>query len=718
MRHIRQNKQAGGLSFDALAAKLNLALVANGVNTNPMAGRASFGLESIGEEQLPEVEAALGDAERDLTAAVGDEEWNEELTEGQQDAGVIVMNATNDPAGYHAAATAEVSASDAALDPNSVDVQNISTESYDQRNIEQTMALSIAFNIGAARQQPAMELFWPTVSLTADQAGLTLEVTRNMVHNHFVHNSKGLPTPDQFGQKSLIDALIDSSILHNQATDIVPVYDESIGIFDTEVGSFPRQLDNVEVQSGAFLFGVANNIIDADTSSLTDPFGQRDQTDSIDSLVRLSKVFVEITDAKDVKSIVPFDVRGLPYTGFIKSPEGHERQANLAWTTTSLPLHGKLADKTGIEAEALQALRVAPYDDHVFMLKLSANGSINLADGNCELSAGSVSVYEVYKVVKAQDGSTDLELIKDPSEVTAAKALIKSITLRSYVLDARYANLNRRERGLIVRTDTRRQKYMIPLQAPITAMKPITDTETGYNIDAAVQAARVANTTAGIHELLQFDEFMHRYRSSQDRHRPVADIECIGKHVLRPYYERRTFDFTKVINNLNSHTLADDIASALTLNLRDSFSKAMLTSGWNAAQECAAGGAKEKPTAMIVCDPRVAQFLTVKGDSRLFGDYYKTAVEVSDYKEFRNRIYMSVRREASVQNPDGLSFGNMFWLPELITNLPVARTGQISNEFTVQTRRRHIVHCPILIRYDLVNLDEVVNAKVPVAVTQ
>lgn len=718
MKHIRQSKQQGSLSFDALAKKLNQVLLTKGIGINPLAGRASYGLESLSPEHAPEAEAALGDAERELEKQVGEEIWNEELTEGQQDAGVILMNASNDPAAYHAAATAEVSSSDALLDANTVDTANISTESYDAREIEKTMSLSIAFNVGAARQQPAMELFWPTISLTADQAGLTLEVSRNMVHGHFVHDSKGLPAADQFGQKSLIDALIDSSILQNQATDIVPVYDAKIGIYDNELGAFPVKVDNVEVQSGAFLFGAPLNIIAADNSSLTDPFGQRDQTDTVDSLVRLQKVFLEITDSNDVKSIVPFDVRGLPLTGFNKSIEGHERQASLAWTTNSLPLHGKLLDKTGVEAEALKQLRAAPYDNHVFMLKVSANGSINLADGNCELTAGSATVYEVYKSVQGRNGTPELELVTDPTEVTAAKALIKSITLRSYTLDARYANLNRRERGLIVRTDTRRQKYMIPLQAPITAMKPVTDTETGYNIDAAVQAARVANTTAGIHELMAFDDFMHRYRTSQDRHRPAADIECVGKFILRPYYERKTFDFTKVINNVHSHTLADDIAAALTLNLRDSFSKAMLISGWNAAQECAAGGAKEKPTAIIVCDPRVAQFLTIKGDSRLFGDFYKTAVEVSDYYEFRNRIFMSVRREASVQNPDGLSFGNMFWLPELITNLPIARSGQISNEFTVQTRRRHIAHCPILVRYDLVNLDKVVDTKVAVSVVQ
>jgi signal transduction histidine kinase len=83
---------------------------------------------------------------------------------------------------------------------------------------------------------------------------------------------------------------------------------------------------------------------------------------------------------------------------------------------------------------------------------------------------------------------------------------------------------------------------------------------------------------------------------------------------------------------------------------------------------------------------------------------------------FRDKIYVVPRRESSVNSPDGLNFGNMFWLPELITNMPISRNGQISNEFTVQTRRRHICHCPIMIRIDLDNMDKVIDTKVATAV--
>lgn len=719
MQTLSSRVSSNKSGYDALATKLEQSIVSEAlVNRNPHRAKFSISLESVSDSEQSELASAVKESTEILTSAIGQTEWNEELSQAQQDAGVILLNAASDPKAYHSAATAEVSASDAILDASAVDVANVSTESYDAREIENTLARSIAFNIGAARQQPALELLFPTITVTPDQAGLTLSVTRNTVHNHFVHNAKGLPTPEQFGSKSLVDALIDSSILHNRATDIVPTYDDSLGIFDTEVGKFPVTVGNTAIDSGALLFGVPFNLIGVGANAITDPFGQRDQTDTVDSMVRLKNVYVEFEDNGGNKSVIPFDVRGLSQTGFLKANEGNDRSVVLNWNTTTVPLTGKVKDKTNNDAAALQQLRNTPYDNYVIMLKLSANGNLNLADGNAELNAGNASIAEIYETVTLPSGDTDLQRIEDVATQNAVKAMFTSIKLRSFTLDARYANLNRRERGLLVRAQTERKKYIVPLTAPISALKPVTDTATEFTIDAAVQTARVSNTTAGVHALMEFDAAMSRYLGPINRHYKPTDLDAIGVYVLRPYYERKEFDFMENLSNLGSANKQADIGAALTLSLRDSFAKAIQISGWNAAQECLTGGGKEAPTAALVCDPRVAQFLVVPGDNRLFGEHYKVKVETSDYLEFRNRIYMTVRRENSVNEPDGLNFGNMIWLPELSTNLPVSRTGQISHEFTIQPRRRHIVHCPILVRYDLKNLDKVVDTRVPVTIVQ
>ena len=718
MRQIKKQKHTSGVDYDSAVVDIaNRAALLGGLGFTSKAGaKMSYGLESMTEDEIAVSETTHDEAEDILKDTIGEDVWNEELEQGQKDAGIIVMAASGDVEKYHAAATNTSTDGGLQLDPTTVDVQNISQESYDAREIANMMPVSVVFNVGAARQDDAMEAVWPTISLTADQAGLNLEVTRNMVHSQFTHTSQGKQSKELFGQRNLVHALIDSSILKNQATEIVPVYNTEAGIFDEQVGVVERTIDNVTVDSGALLFNEPFNLIGVGAGSALDPFGARDMTDTIDSLVRLNDLYVEITDDASHTSIVPINVLDLNLTQFQKSQENSDRDVTLSWSTNSVTINGNQLDKNGQLAEALEAFRTSPYDKLVIRLKMSASGRLNLADGNGELNSGNVSIDGFYKQVVRQDGTQDLVPVAESAEVLAAKAKITSLKLRSYTLDARYANLNRRERGLIVRQDTRNARYTIPLQPPITALKPVTDTKSGYAVDSAIQTARVANTTAGVAELMRMDNFLSRYQNSSSFLDENTATIGIGAYMIRPYYEHKVVNMPKLINNVNSHTLAQDISTHLTLLIRDSFAKAMMVSGWMAAQQCSGSGTKEKPTAVIITDPRTAQYLFVQGDTRLLGDSFNAKPVVSQFLEFRDTIFVLPRREASVNKPDGLNWGNMFWLPELITNMPIARGGQISNEFTVQTRRRHICHCPILIRIDLKDINKVIDTKVPMSV--
>lgn len=716
MRLFNKNNANSQTMFRQLGNDISLLFSSrNHRLVSPEAARVSWGLESMDAGDIESAENETNEVVSELKQTVGPEVWDEDLTEGQKDAAMILMAASGEPVKYAVAATSDVTDPNAIGDSGSVDVRNISQESYDQREIEKMLPISIAYNLGAARQDDAMEAMWPTISLTADQAGLSIEITRSMVHHYWTHSSQGAATQEMFGQQSLIDALIDSSILKNNATDIVPVYNIESGIFDEEVGSFKVDLDNGSVESGAIKFGVPFDLIAAGASSLTDPFGVKDMTDTIDSLVKLKTVYVKITNDAGVSSILPLRVGDFMGTQFLKANEGNERDTVLNWKTSTYTITGNTLDKDGKPAEALAAFRQAPYDNFVIMLKMSANGRLNLADAHGELSAGGASVAGFYRSVEV-NGIVDLHKVNDPAEITAAKSKITSLQLIAFYPDARYANLNRRERGLIVRTDVRREMYTIRMQSPVTAIKPVTDTATGYNIDSAVQTTRAENTVAGIEELMNMDRILSSYLNSSNRTYPNNDAPGIGRYLVRPYYERKEINVPELINNMNSHTLADDLSTHLCLVIRDCFAKAMMISGWMAAQQCSSNGTKEKPTAVIVTDPRIAQYLYTKGDTRLLGDHYNAMPVVSNYLEFRDKIYVVPRRESSVQSPDGLNWGNMFWLPELVTNMPINRTGQISNEFTIQTRRRHVCHCPILIRIDLVDFGKAIDKKIPTAI--
>lgn len=703
-----------GTRYQRLAAGLQKALNTKGgafVTTGQ--ARGAWGLESLDAGAIPDHESAVETVQSVLQDEVGGEEaLHEEYTEGQIASATIAMMATGDPVAYATKARESVTGSDYQLDAGTTDVA-VSTESYDASEIKNMMPVSIAYNLGAARQDEAMEALWPTIALTADQAGLELTVARTMVHYYWTHKYKGAATTNTaFNQRSLIDAFIDTSILRNQAIDLIPLYETDTGIFDTEVGVIPRTQDDNVIDSGAILFNKRFDLIGAGASSQTDPFAQRDHTDTLDGLVRLKTVYVEIEDQAGTKSVVPLDVLDYNGTAFTKTSEGDSRDVGLSWSSYTYAIDGNLKDKTGNPAPALEAMRQGTFAKRVLHLRIGASGTLNLADGHGELMAGTVSIDRVFEEQTLPDGTKDLIELKDPTEVNATKALVKSMTLRSFVLDARYANVNRRERGTFVRIDTKSRRYGVMMQSPVTVMKPVVEVPTQFTIDAAVNTTRAGNSVAGVLELMEVDKRLANYRSPRQRISENSDVPGIGAFVLRPYYERKPLDLTKMINNNQSANLALDISEHLMLFLRDSFAKAMMYSGWYAAQRCQGGNSKEKPTAVIITDQRIAQLIFTRGDTRVMGDRFNAMVEVSDYTEFTNKIFMTVRRESSVQAPDGLSFGNMFWLPELVTNVTATRNGQISDEFTVNPRRRHVNHCPILMHYDILNIDKVIDTKV------
>ena len=149
MRQIIKSKDSTDLNFDKVAGGLKQRLKALGGHNfvSQTGAKVSFGLESMTEEDVQNSEVETNEVTEVLKEEIGEDVWNEELTEGQRNAGIITMTASGDPESYHALATGEVGDAQSQLDPSSVDVQNYSQESYDAREIEKMMPVSVAYKV-------------------------------------------------------------------------------------------------------------------------------------------------------------------------------------------------------------------------------------------------------------------------------------------------------------------------------------------------------------------------------------------------------------------------------------------------------------------------------------------------------------------------------------------------------------------------------------------
>jgi hypothetical protein len=282
-----------------------------------------------------------------------------------------------------------------------------------------------------------------------------------------------------------------------------------------------------------------------------------------------------------------------------------------------------------------------------------------------------------------------------------------------YDLLAYRSNLNRRTRGLQVTTVMQNERYMIPLGSPVTCPNPVTATRTSTDMAAPITAARIRNDNNAVTKLLQYADTLNALMVSADRRIPVPSVEGIGRHLVRPFFERTTIVVDDIVASLNSQNRAEDVSAALVNKIREVVYRAYRDSGYQPALDALTGGTGEKPTVLIATDPVIQRHLMVSGDTRTMSIGFDHQIVTSMDSRVYGKIFVTFVRKGQT-GPDPLSFGCMAWMPELATNIQVTRNGATITETMVQPRSIHINTLPILMVFDVENLGDAVAARVPV----
>lgn len=705
----------------ALYAKIQGQAAARGKNFVP-AGMTKFVISTEGREDMNLV-ADAQEFQDEFVGIIketyeenGESEEFEDLTEAQLEAGAIAMQATEDPEAYHRAATTVGTDSSTGADVSSA-IDSRATpalEAFDSRNIQDYMHYSPVFNLKAARQDEFGEMFFPTITTTPDRAGYGMKIQRTMVHNEYNHLGDGAPAPETFMSKSLIDATLDHRVLANDSTRIYPLYSPANEYFSDNVGERAVEIGNLQVKTAPLKIGKKLNLLSISQNASIDPNGVNDMTDSLDGHMALEALYLAITGldgaAAEQTSYIKLNTLRMPLSEFQKSAEGYDRDMSLTFRTSDIPLHGLLKSVDGSEATALHYLTEGGRENWIVRLAMTVTGLTNLEVGNVEINATSVEIDSVWDV----NSAGEYIKIEDTAELAALKTNISKIAIDSYDLYSRRSNLNRRQRGLLVRVETWSESYPIPLGSPITALKPITDTSTLTDISGPIEAARKLNSNNAVTKMMEYSEALGQYKVSMDRRLPVPKVEGIGRLLVRPYHDHISFDLVQVVDSVSSHERASDTKAALIELIRDRVTKCSAVSGYLAALEAAGGG---KAVVAIGTSPRIHRYLNIDGDTRMMSDAYDYKIKVSSDLRMTDKIFVSFIRP-DVKEPDGLGFGNMIWIPELVTDVPNSRGGAQARELMVQPRVRHVCHLPVLIEIDVLGLDEMTENRVGVLQVQ
>lgn len=591
----------------------------------------------------------------------------------------------------------------------------VSMEAYDNKANDNIAAFSYAYNMQAARQDEAGELFFPTIVQTPDMAGLSIATRLFNIQDDAKRNINGSLT--NFNRTNILKAVVDATVLRNDQTEIVPVVRVGGGQSDTtqyfvasaDVAPYARLVDNYSVNTAPLAVNKAFSLLGISQRDALIANGALDITDSIDT-ARLAAIYVKIAgDGTNPAAVVRVDVSDLATSDFEYTIQGNTRKLNLNFSTKSIKVDAATTDVTGAVPAQFAALGTS-----VARLGVSMFGSIVQDLGDTELTAGAVSIA---KVTNAAGQLLDTTV---GTGATIA-GVFTGATVIGYDLKAYFSNTNKRQRGQLLDTQEVRQLYNIPLLPPISVLRPLSESEANdaAMLNGLVTTTRIRCSNAAITALLAARQSLKNYVNSADSYTQAPDAFGVGRHIVNAAYIEDTMDVATLIDSLKTKDRIEDLRALLVNKIRDMAATLYVKSAYKAASDAMHDGADVKPTVIIVTTTYIATYLNLIGDTRLLGDLFDVKLAITLDSRMEGKLVFSFGQEAALNSgvPNPLHFGMMGYRPELTVMMPVTRGGSTSMELTVQPSFRHVINCPILGYLEISNIDAVVASKVTVNTT-
>lgn len=588
----------------------------------------------------------------------------------------------------------------------------VSMEGYDNKANDSIAAFSYAYNMQAARQDEAGELFFPTIVQTPDMAGLSIATRLFNVQDDAKRNINGSLT--NFNRTNILKAVVDATVLRNDQTEIVPVVRTGGGASDTtqffvaaaDVAPFARLVDNVSVTTAPLAVSKSFSLLGISQRDALIANGALDYTDSIDT-ARLAAVYVKIAaEGVNPATVVRVDVSDLATSDFEYSIQGNTRKLNLNFATKAIKFTSATTNVSGAVPAQFAALGT-----NVARLGVSMFGSVVQDLGDTELTAGAVSVT---KVTNAAGQVLDLTA---GAGATVA-AVFAGATVIGYDLKAYFSNTNKRQRGQLLDTQEVRQLYNIPLLPPISVLRPLSESEANdaAMLNGLVTTTRIRCSNAAITTLLTARQSLKNYVNAADSYAQAPDAFGIGRHIVNAAYVEDTMDVATLIDSLKTADRIEDLRALLVNKIRDMAATLFVKSSYKAASDAMHDGADVKPTVIIVTTTYIATYLNLIGDTRLLGDLFDVKLAITLDSRMEGKLVFSFGQEAALNSgvPNPLHFGMMGYRPELTVMMPVTRGGSTSMELTVQPSFRHVVNCPIMGYLEISNIEDVVASKVAI----
>jgi hypothetical protein len=589
-------------------------------------------------------------------------------------------------------------------------------EAFDEKENKNSVAYAVQYNMQAARQDEFGEAFFPTVTVSPDSVGFTVSIRLLYVYDEVRRELNG--SLSKFNRKNAIKAIIDPTILRNDQTKIVPVYRKSTpanpaidtdGFFAADVGSTSVLQDNHTVTTGALAVGKRLDLLAISQTEALLAAGQLDQTDAVDSSIRLAAVYIKLVGkigGVDTVNVLKFAVDKLPMSDFNAAPQGNTRMMSLNFMSDSLYVTATKKATDGSAPSLLASLGGA-----TVRLGTSMFGTVLQDKGDTTINAGPVEVTKV-----TDDSGTVLATNAGIGATVAA--LFANATVVGYDLIAYRTNSNKRQRGQLIDTQYQNYLYTVPLLPPISALRPVGETEANDSalLESLITLTHIRTSNAAVDALLEASDFLKDYVNTKDSITDSPEILGVARYMVTPAWAETELDCATALDSLNSTNRTEDLQNLIINKIRDMAYRLYVSSGYKAALDALYSGAAPKTTVIIGTDPILARYLNLTGDMRTMGDMFDFKLVHTLNQRMTGKIIFSFGMESSFNSgvPNPMHFGNMAWKSELTLMMPMIRNNATAMELTVQPSFRHVVNLPIIGSLNVLNIQSVIASKMPI----
>lgn len=576
-------------------------------------------------------------------------------------------------------------------------------EAYDESNNRDSVVYTVAYNFLAAKQNDFGEAFYPTHVVSNDNVGVTVSLRLIQVYDDIKRNVNGALA--RFNRKNIVKALIDSTILKNEMTRVVPVVrPASLANFvdPSLVPAAAVVLEGESINTAPLKVGVEMDIIGLSQTDTLLAAGVMDRTDGLDRSINLQNVYIQV--GADVLS---YNVSNLATSNFLAQPQENYKRHALNFNSHSLVVNKskKRADNTN-----LVELADVVTEDLILQLKINMTGTVNIEEGGLVVYGNSV------KIEKAFDAN-GVELALTHAKVAPLVTKFNTAVIFGYTLKAYRNNLNKRQRGQLLDTTYQNQTWTLPLRSPVSVIRPPnadSQTDSG-DLASLVAATFVRTSNEAVTTLLETAALLKEFVDSRVPTSLAPDLFGVARELVEPTYIGETLDVNAVINSVSSHEKAADIQAVLAQKIRDIGSRLYRDSGFQAVVETKVAGIDGEPTIIVGTDPMTARYLMVDGDTRLTGPTFNYKVVTTSDERMQGKLVIALGYPDQTEgtlNP--IHFGYMLWSPEATIVIPQARGDQISKELTVMPRFRHITNVPVMGMVEVRNIPDVVSKKISI----